>query len=124
ACGLNVSEACTRTAALIGVFNSIDHTVPQNHGALRRVRLHLKDGGVVGIPRHPISCSASTTNLADRITNATQRAIAELGDGFGMAEVGTFCPPSTSVVSGVDPRSGKPYVNQLFLGHTAGAAAA
>ena len=123
-CGLNVSEACSGTAALIGVFNSIDHTVPQNHGALRRVRLKLKDAGVVGIPRHPISCSASTTNLADRITNSTQRAIAELGDGFGMAEVGCFCPPSTSVVSGTDPRNGKPYVNQLFLGHTAGAAAA
>jgi N-methylhydantoinase B len=123
ACGLNVSEACTRTAAYIGVFNSIDHTVPKNAGSLRRIRLHLKDGGVVGIPRHPISCSASTTNLADRVTSATQRAMAELGDGFGMGEVGCFCPPSTSVVSGTDPRTGKPYVNQLFLGHTAGAGA-
>ena len=122
-CGLNVSEACTRTAAYIGVFNSIDHTVPKNAGSLRRIKLHLKDGGVVGIPRHPISCSASTTNLADRIVAATQRAMAELGDGFGMGEVGCFCPPSTSVVSGVDPRSGKPYVNQLFLGHTSGAGA-
>ena len=122
-CGLNVSEACTRTAAYIGVFNSIDHTVPKNAGSLRRIRLHLKDGGVVGIPRHPISCSASTTNLADRIVSATQRAMAELGDGFGMGEVGCFCPPSTSVVSGVDPRTNKPYVNQLFLGHTAGAGA-
>jgi N-methylhydantoinase B len=123
ACGLNVSEACTRTAAFIGVFNSIDHTVPKNAGSLRRIRLHLKDGGVVGIPRHPISCSASTTNLADRVTSATQRAMAELGNGFGMGEVGCFCPPSTSVVSGIDPRNGKPYVNQLFLGHTAGAGA-
>jgi N-methylhydantoinase B len=122
-CGLNVSEACTRTAAYIGVFNSIDHTVPKNAGSLRRVTLHLKDAGVVGIPRHPISCSASTTNLADRIVSATQRAMAELGDGFGMGEVGCFCPPSTSVVSGVDPRNNKPYVNQLFLGHTAGAGA-
>ena len=122
-CGLNVSEACTRTGAYIGVFNSIDHTVPKNAGALRRIRLHLKDGGVVGIPRHPISCSASTTNLADRVTSATQRAMSELGDGFGMGEVGCFCPPSTSVVSGRDPRTGKPYVNQLFLGHTAGAGA-
>ena len=122
-CGLNVSEACTRTAAYIGVFNSIDHTVPKNAGSLRRVTLHLKDAGVVGIPRHPISCSASTTNLADRIVSATQRAMAELGDGFGMGEVGCFCPPSTSVVSGVDPRNGKPYVNQLFLGHTSGAGA-
>ena len=50
-CGLNVSEACTRTAAYIGVFNSIDHTVPKNAGSLRRVKLHLKDAGVVGIPR-------------------------------------------------------------------------
>jgi N-methylhydantoinase B len=123
ACGLNVSESCTRTAAYIGVFNSIDHTVPKNAGAMRRVRLHLKDGGVVGIPRHPISCSASTTNLADRITSATQRAMAELGEGFGMGEVGCFCPPSCSVVSGKDPRTGKPYVNQLYLGHTAGAGA-
>lgn len=122
-CGLNVSESCTRTAAYIGVFNSIDHTVPKNAGSLRRIELKLKDAGVVGIPRHPISCSASTTNLADRITSATQRAMAELGDGFGMGEVGCFCPPSTAVVSGKDPRNDKPYVNQLFLGHTAGAGA-
>lgn len=123
ACGLNVSESCTRTAAYIGIFNSIDHTVPKNAGAMRRIRLHLKDGGVVGIPRHPISCSASTTNLADRVTSATQRAMAELGEGFGMGEVGCFCPPSCSVVSGKDPRTGKAYVNQLYLGHTAGAGA-
>ena len=123
ACGLNVSESCSRTAAYIGIFNSIDHTVPKNAGAMRRIRLHLKDGGVVGIPRHPFSCSASTTNLADRVTSATQRAMAALGEGFGMGEVGCFCPPSSSVVSGRDPRTGKPYVNQLYLGHTAGAGA-
>jgi N-methylhydantoinase B len=122
-CGLNVSEACTRTAAYIGVFNSIDHTVPKNAGSLRRIELKLKDGGVVGIPRHPISCSASTTNLADRIVSATQRAMAELGDGFGMGEVGCVCSPSTAVVSGTDPRNANRYVNQLFLGHTAGAGA-
>ena len=39
ACGLNVSEACTRTAAYIGVFNSIDHTVPKNAGAPGFIRL-------------------------------------------------------------------------------------
>jgi len=123
-CGLNVSEACTRTSAMIGIFNSVDPSVPKNAGAFRRVKLHLKDGGVVGIPRHPISCSASTTNLADRVQNSTQRALAAIGDPLGMGEIGCFCPPSTSVVSGTDPRSGKPYVNQLFLGHTAGGAVA
>lgn len=121
ACGLNVSEACTRTSAMIGVYNSVDNSVPKNAGAFRRVKLNLKDGGVVGIPHHPTSCSASTTNLADRVQNSTMRAMAEIGDGLGMGEIGCFCPPSTSVVSGNDPRNGKPYVNQLFLGHTAGA---
>jgi len=123
ACGLNVSEACTRTSTMIGIYNSVDNSVPKNAGAFRRVKLHLKDNGVVGIPRHPTSCSASTTNLADRVQNSTMRAMAEIGDGLGMGEIGCFCPPSTSVVSGTDPRNGKPYVNQLFLGHTAGAGA-
>lgn len=122
-CGLNVSEACTRTAAMIGVFNSIDPTLPKNAGAFRRLSLQLKEGGVVGIPQHPTSCSAATTNLADRVTNATMHAMAEAGDGLGMGEIGCL-PPSTAVVSGVDPRSNKPYVNQLFLGHTAGGATA
>ncbi len=121
ACGLNVSEACTRTSAMIGVFNSVDPAVPKNAGAFRRVEIKLKDRGVVGVPRHPISCSAATTNLADRIQNATQLALAQIGEGIGMGEIGCFCPPSTSVVSGIDPRTGGAYVNQLFLGHTAGA---
>ena len=123
-CGLNVSEACTRTSTMIGIYNSVDPSVPKNAGSFRRVKLHLKEGGVVGVPRHPISCSASTTNLADSVQNATQRALAAIGDPLGMGEIGCFCPPSTSVVSGTDPRTGKPYVNQLFLGHTAGAAVA
>lgn len=120
-CGLNVSEACTRTAAMIGVFNSIEPSVPKNAGAFRRIKVELKERGVVGIPRHPISCSASTTNLADRVQNATQLALAEISETLGMGEIGCFCPPSTAVVSGTDPRTGKAYVNQLFLGHTAGA---
>ena len=97
-CGLNVSEACTRTSTMIGIFNSIDNTVPKNAGAFRRVKLHLKDNGVVGIPRHPTSCSAATTNLADRVQNSTMRAMAEIGEGLGMGEIGCFCPPSASVV--------------------------
>jgi N-methylhydantoinase B len=122
ACGLNVSEACTRTSAMIGVFNSVAPDVPKNAGAFRRVKVLLKKGGVVGIPQHPTSCSAATTNLADRVQNSTQLALAAISDQLGMGEIGAVCAPSTAVVSGVDPRNGKPYVNQLFLGHTAGAA--
>lgn len=121
-CGLNLSEACARTSALIGVFNSIDHQVPKNAGAFRRVDIRLRENCIVGIPRHPTSCSAATTNIADRVANGTQRAFADLADGFGMAEVGAVIPPSVGVVSGHDPRTGLDYVNQVFLGMTGGAA--
>jgi N-methylhydantoinase B len=124
ACGLNVSEACTRTSAMIAIFNSFDPTIPKNAGSFRRIKVKLKERGVVGVPQHPTSCSAATTNLADRVQNATQLALAAISERLGMGEIGAFCPPSTAVVSGVDARSNREYINQLFLGHTAGAGSA
>ena len=118
--GLNLSEATSRTAAMIGIFNSIDHTVPHNSGSFRRVHVHLRENCAVGIPRHPASCSAATTNLANRVGNVVQRAMAEIGDGIGMAEVGTGMSPAEAVVSGVDPRNGAAFVNQLFTGTNGG----
>lgn len=122
-CGLNVSEACTRTAAMVGIFNSINHTVPKNGGSFRRISLLLRKNCVVGIPEHPYSCSAATTNVSDRISNAVQAAIAEIADGFGMAEIGANLPASRGVFSGVDPRNGQPFVNQVFLGSSGGGGA-
>lgn len=122
-CGLNLSEACARTAAMVGVFNSIDHTVPKNAGAFRRLRVHLRPGSIVGIPEHPTSCSVATTNIADRVANAVQSAIADIADGIGLAECGAVIPPSVGVISGIDPKTRKPFVNQVFLGFTGGAGA-
>ena len=119
-CGLNLTEACSRTAALIGVFNSIGGDIPRNAGSFRRVDILLRPGSVAGIPQHPTSCSVSTTNVADRVTHAVSLAMAQLGDGYGMAECGGCLPPSSSVISGIDPRTGERFVNQLFLGSTAG----
>lgn len=121
-CGLNVSEACTRTAAMIGVLNAIPDDVPRNAGAFRRIELLLRDGGVVGTPKHPTSCSVATTNVADRITNPVQTAIAELTEHAGQAEAGAILPGTMAVVSGVDPRRNRSFVNQLFVVHTGGAA--
>lgn len=121
-CGLNLSEACARTSALIGVFNSMDPAVPKNAGAFRRVHIKLRENCVVGIPRHPTSCSVATTNIADRVSSAVQLAIAGIGDGVGMAEIGAGLGASSGVVSGLDPRTGKAFINQMFLGATAGAA--
>ena len=120
-CGLNLSESTARAAVLVGIFNSVDHTVPQNGGSARRIRIQLRENCVVGIPRHPASCSVATTNVFDRLANAVQRAVAELAPGQGMAEVGLSLPASVSVISGRDPRNdGAPFINQLILGWTGG----
>lgn len=120
-CGLNVSEACTRTAAMTGIFNAIPDDVPRNAGAFRRIEIQLRENGVVGIPRHPTSCSVATTNIADRITNPVQAAFADLTDQAGQAEAGPILPGTMAVISGVDPRRNRPFVNQLFIVHTGGA---
>ncbi|ODT81364.1 MAG: hydantoinase [Pelagibacterium sp. SCN 64-44] len=117
--GLNLSEGCALSAPMVGIFNSIDHTVPKNEGSFRRIKVHLRDNCIVGRPRHPTSCSVATTNIADRVANPVQAAMAELADGLGQAETGALLPPSCGVVSGV--HNGEPYVNEVYLGCTGGA---
>ena len=120
-CGLNTTEATARSAALLGVFNAINGRAPANSGSCRRVEVLLRENCVVGIPRHPVSCSVATCNLPDRIGNAVQRGIAELSDGHGLAEVGLSQPASIGVLSGKDPRRGdEVFIDQLILGWTGG----
>ncbi len=124
-CGLNLSEACARTAAMIAVFNSIEDEVPTNAGSFRRIRVHIREGCIAGGGRHPTSMSVATTNLADRVTNPVQRAFSMIRDGLGLAECGPFFPASMGVISGFDPRNDNaPFVNQIFMLDTGGAGAA
>ena len=124
-CGFNLSEACARTAAMIGIFNGLGVNAPSNGGSFRRTNILLRENCVVGIPRHPTSCSVATTNVADRVTSAVQAAIADLGEGFGMAEAGAIQTPACPVISGYDQRhDGQPFVNQVALGDTCGPASA
>jgi len=123
-CGLNLTEATSRTAAMMGLFTALGAVVPPNAGSFRRINVTLKDNCVVGIPKHPYSCSVATTNLSELLANCVVRAIAELGDGYGMAASGKASPAATSVISGIDKRPGQgPFVNQLWLGFTGGAGA-
>jgi len=124
-CGLNLSEACARTAAMIGIFNSIEDNVPTNSGSFRRIQVHIREGCIAGGGKHPTSMSVATTNLADRVTNPVQRAFSKIQDGIGLAECGPIFPASMGVISGFDPRNhNAPFVNEIFLLDTGGAAAA
>ncbi len=122
-CGLNLTEGTAVSAAMVGIFNGImDHGVPANAGSFRRLDIKVRENCCVGIPRHPASCSVATTNLADRVTNPVQRAIADIAPGFGMAETGPIMPPGIGVISGRDPRrDGEPFVNQVHLAISGGA---
>jgi N-methylhydantoinase B len=122
--GLNLTESTARTAAMLGVFNSIGPGVPPNAGSFRRIDVKLRENCAVGIPRHPHSCSTATTNLADRVSNAVQLGMSQLGEGLGLAECGAVIPAAAAVVSGRDPRvGGRKFVNQIFLAVTGGAGA-
>jgi N-methylhydantoinase B len=121
-CGLNTTEATARSAAMLGIFNALNGFAPSNAGSFRRIRVHVRENCVVGIPRHPASCSVATCNLPDRIGNAVQRGLAELADGHGLAEIGMSQPLSAGVISGRDVRHGdEPFVDQLLLAWSGGA---
>ena len=120
--GLNLSEACSRTAAMVGTFNSLGLAIPTNAGSFRRLTVLLRENCVVGIPHHPTSCSVATQNVADRLTNAVHLAFAQLGQGYGMAEVGGVQTAAQAVISGRDrSRGDRAFVDQLILGDTLGA---
>jgi N-methylhydantoinase B len=121
--GLNQSVACAINNAMTGVLNSLGDDLPCNAGTFRRIRVHLRENCVVGIPRFPVSTSMATTNVADRLVNATQAAIAEFADGHGLAEGGMSMGPGIAVVSGHDERrGGAVYVNELVLQSNGGPA--
>jgi len=121
AVGVNLSQTCATAGALIGVLNCIDPSVPRNEGSFRRIRILLKENCVVGIPRFPASTSMATSNVTNRLINATQRAFSMLGDGYGLAEGAASMGAGFGVVSGFDRRHGnEPYVNQLVIGNNGG----
>ena len=119
--GVNLSQTCATAGALIGVLNCIDPSVPRNEGSFRRIRILLRENSVVGIPRFPASTSMATSNVTNRLINATQRAFSLLGDGFGLAEGAASMGAGFGVVSGIDRRrGGAAYVNQLVIGNNGG----
>lgn len=122
--GLNLTESTAACNTMAGVFSSLGRQVTPNAGSFRRIEVKLRENCIVGIPRHPHSCSCATTNLAETVGKAVTMAMANLGDGFGMAEIGKVLPPAMGVISGVDPREDRgPFINFLCLLVTNGAGA-
>lgn len=114
--GLNQSAACAINNAMTGVLNALSEDLPCNAGTFRRIEVLLRENCVVGIPRFPHSTSMATTNLADRIVSIIHSALADLAEGFGLAEGGMSTGPGIAVISGHDRRrAGAEYVNELVV---------
>lgn len=123
--GFNQTEATARSSVMAGIYHSLGVGLPRNSGAFRRIKVLLRENSVVGIPRFPASCSIATTNVADRLVNLVQSALAGLGEGFGLAEGGLCLGINTGVISGTDFRNGgRPYISQLTLASNGGPASA
>ncbi len=123
--GLNLTEATATMAASQGVIHCLNDDVPPNAGTLRRIKVLLRDGCVVGKPKFPHSCSMATTNLTDIIINVTLSSFAELKEGLGFAH-GNYCNSAASgVASGTDSRKkSEPFINQMFMMGGGGGASA
>ena len=115
-CGFNLSEAATIGAVLTGILYNLDPTIPHNDGAFSRIKIHMREGCVVGKPKFPVGTSICTTNICDRLISLVQSTMAKIGHGYGMAEGRSSMTAASSVVSGTDwRRGGAPYINFLAL---------
>ena len=114
-CGFNLSEATARASTLIGVLHNIPASVPHNEGAFSRIKILLREGSAVGIPKYPVSTGLATSNVSDRLATIIEATFAKLGAPFGIAE-GSTSFPAAPVISGTDWRyNDAPYINQLIL---------
>lgn len=121
--GFNQTEATARSSVMAGIYHSLGAGLPRNSGAFRRLTVLLRENSVVGIPRFPASCSIATTNVADRLVNLVQSALAGLGHEIGLAEGGLCMGVNSGVISGSDFRNGgRPYISQLTLASNGGPA--
>ncbi len=119
--GLNLSEACSVSSAVAGVFNCLPADIPRNGGSYRPIKVRLRRGAAIGIPEFPHSCSVATTNISDRLLNTVQAALSELGEDYGLAEGGIGMGAGFCVISGRDARRhDHAYVNQLIIGSNGG----
>jgi N-methylhydantoinase B len=113
-CGMNLAESTSIGGSLVGVLYNLDPTIPHNDGAFSRIKILMKDGGVVGKPKFPVGTSVCTTNVCDRLMSLIQSTIAKIGPPYGIAEGCTSMGAASAVISGTDWRRGNvPFMNFL-----------
>lgn len=118
--GLNLCESTTIAACRAGVLYHMPN-IPGIDGALDRIKVKMRKGGLLGEAVHPRSYSACTTNLCARTASGVGVLFNQLKKSTGMAETNCNVSVSQGVYSGIDYRkNNEPFVNQFVLGATGG----
>ena len=121
--GLNLSANTCTGSCRIGMFNNLDESIPHNEGAKSQIKVLMREGSVIGVPKYPVGTSVATTNVNDRLMIAGNAVFSRMGAPYGQAESASHLPAGTGVISGADPfKGGKGYVNQIFVGYGGGGA--
>jgi N-methylhydantoinase B len=121
--GINMNEATVLACCATAIMNILGPEVPRCAGALRRVKVLMRDGSAIGKPKFPAATCASTTNLAHILIEHIQSMFADLRPGLGTGYGTIGHPASAPVVSGSDSRfDDRPFVNQIMLGYWGGPA--
>ena len=125
--GVNLSESTAINCGISGVLIVLNSKrdakatlVPNNSGSFRRINVLVRENCVVGIPRHPVSCSMATNTVADRTLGMIYSAFGRLADGIGLAEPCWGSGPYQGVVSGFNRKRNEPFVLQAFCGTAGG----
>lgn len=118
--GLNLSEATTLAACKSGIITQLDN-VPRIDGAMKHIKVLMRDNCILGVSKHPKSYSAATTNVMDRTMSGMQVLMNQLKSDTGIAECGTNLPGSCSCISGLDFRNNdEPFMTQIHTGASGG----
>lgn len=121
--GINLSESTTLACCRMGVLNVLGSDIPRCTGAFRCVKVKMREGAVIGKPRHPAATPSATTNICNAFACHVQALFADVQDGLGSAYGSIGMPGSAPVISGRDPRKGnQPFVNQIIMGYWGGPA--
>ena len=118
--GYNLTYATARCSALQGTLPILDPDIPTNDGALKRIRVKLREGSVAGIPRWPVGTSLATIALCDEVTNLVLKAWATILPQDAMAGMGEY-NAANFVGAGVSAQ-GEGYAHAFYLAASGGGA--
>jgi N-methylhydantoinase B len=105
----------------MSALNVLGSDIPRCTGSFRRIKVKMREGAVIGKPKHPTATCAATSNLCSAFTSHLYALYSQFGSEYGSAYGTVGIPASSSVLSGNDPRyGGREYVNQVILGYWGG----